>query len=119
MRNLNKCLRGIAQEWYIGQLTGFEREYVKKDHEVVIEEACFPAFQEVTVVRSTGAGGRKVLRCRCSVSAPDIFLYHERHSPCQGGRHDHGVGTANLEPKRYRITWLHPSTQHRHHGDTR
>ena len=33
-RNLNKCLRGVAQEWYIGQLTDMEREYIKEGHGV-------------------------------------------------------------------------------------
>ena len=33
-RNLNKCLRGVAQEWHIGQLTEMEREYIKEGHGV-------------------------------------------------------------------------------------
>ena len=33
-RNLNKCLCSVAQEWYIGQLTEIEREYIKDGHGV-------------------------------------------------------------------------------------
>ena len=33
-RNLNKRLRGIAQDWYIGQLSSIEREYIREGHGV-------------------------------------------------------------------------------------
>lgn len=29
-RNLNKCLRGVAQDWYIGQLSEIERDHIRE-----------------------------------------------------------------------------------------
>ena len=46
-KNLNKCLRGIAQEWYIGELTAVEREWIKEGHFVERwEERLYQRFKK-------------------------------------------------------------------------